>query len=1155
MMVFSILDIKGLALSCYHGGIDPAGIPNKEFGAIGSSGNLDIKMVNTARYGVERFIKNCLLPILDQRAPINVIGVNEGKDGNQRRRLLYPDYKLKTKELDPIEEEQKDACVEACWKLMLAIGSACVSTPGIEADDTIAYLCQRLPGGKVVHTVDADFLQLSSPSTIVQLRGEVLNAWKGVDLEHPQFTGDIIALYKSICGDSSDGYLGVRGVGEKAWEELKSKFGYDGLVEIAQCLKTNNFALVNQAINETGCKVLSKLMASLTEWKTSWQLAILHPEWCEGTFANRIISPTWVKRVPEMERLEGVLNDLNLQSYIPIFAKYTVKRIAVDAERLKTLNIDSMVERMRASNVVAFDYESYDPNQFPNYQKAKKGYVDVLSQRVVGCSFAFGDNLQYCPYFSSDHADTDNVDVSVISDLIKRIDNEADFQLVCANPSFEMTLTQSNFDYEFKKAIADTYELGSHVNENTVDGLKGLSRRYLNYIQQNYSEVVPEGKTMKDISLKEVLHYACDDSICTAHLYVLFRFITWCEGTFTFANDIEPYFQKVMSRSFAKGIKVDYGLLSKLEVEDAIEQIKVEERIRELLLENCSVVSEPGFKQLWQEIFAYESKALRFKGKSLEEIETKLIELKKKAYEDSKYVPLEKPNLDFSKGKNLTLIAHTMDFPGFRSVKEASVLKYIEGIREQATAQEVQLTEVQEEFLKHLGDVAPFLEIGGTESLPEFTAFCRQVVEDNPDLWVGDELNIDSPKQMAQLLYGKMNLPILIRNIDIGGTGKRTLWELPQAPSTGVIAIETIMAELPIDSWRWEVLDLLLRLRAISTKFKLYYKPYPLFRSPIDGRIHPSVRNCGTETRRPWGSAPNILQVSKKEEGKMRSAILPLTEEEVIVSIDFDQQELVILAGLSNDKNLRSCYQGDNKKDVHSLTGMGIYNFAQVQKGKPALSYDQFIELVKSKDKTATEIRKKKAKMTNFLMVYGGSEAGLSRKAIVPREEAQSWVSVFFDTYPGVTKYMERQIAMAKRYGFVTTVFGNRKHCDRIFNSNKGIQRAAERQGINFPIQSAAADVLKIVMKEIVLTKLQEETGCTIYAPVYDEVVASVPMGKVNEYISRMSNIMEMQLPHINIGLTTSVSVGKNWGEQVELGNRPLSGVVTTTLNELGYLC
>ena len=1147
-MVFSILDIKGLALSCYHGGIDPAAIPNAEG-----------KAINTARYGVERFIKNCLLPILENRAPINVIGVNDGKDGNMRRRLLYPAYKLKTKEEDPIEEAQKDACVEGCWKLLLALGSACVSTPGIEADDTIAYLCQRLPGGKIVHTVDADLLQLRSPTTSVLLRGEVSDAWKGIDMEHPEFTGDLIALYKSICGDTSDGYLGVRGVGQKAWDDLKEDFGYDGLVQITDCLKTNRFDLVAQAIAETGCKTLSKLMNSIAEWKTSWLLAKLHPEWCEGTFGNKIVLPVWVKRVPEMERLEGVLNDFSLTSYIPLLSKYTVKRIAVDAERLKTLDIGAMVERMRSSNVVAFDYESYDPNQFSDYQKARKGYVDVLSQRVVGCSFAFGDNLQYCPYFSANHADTSNVEVSVISDLIKRIDIEPEFQLVCANPSFEMTLTKSNFDYEIKKPIADTYELGSHVNENHVEGLKGLSRRYLNYIQQSYTEVVPEGKTMKDISLKDVLNYACDDSICTAHLYILFRFITWCEGTFTFANDIEPYFQKVMSKSFAKGIEVDYDRLSMLELEDAKDQITVEERIRKLLLENCSEVNESGFKQLWSEIYTYESSAMKFKNKTPEQIEEQLTKLKEKAYSDCKYVPLQKPDLDFSKRKSLTLIAHTMGFPGFRSIKTESVLKYVNDMRSQATEQEVYLTAIQEEFLTHLENLAPFFDIGAIDFFTHFDEFCRQIIEDNPDLWIGDELNIDSPKQMAQLLYGKMSLPILIRNIDIVGTGKRTLWELPQAPSTGVIAIETMMAELPIESWRWEVLNLLLKLRAISTKFKLYYKPYPLFRSPVDGRIHPSVRNCGTVTRRPTGSAPNILQVSKKEKGKMRSVILPLTEDEVIVSIDFDQQELVILAGLSNDTNLRSCYQGNNKRDVHSLTGLGIYNFAQQQRGKPGLTYERFAELAKSDDKKdvvaqeVIEIRKKKAKMTNFLMVYGGSEAGLARKAIVPKEVAGSWVSVFFDTYPGVTKYMERQIAMAKKKGFVTTLFGNRKHCDKIFNPNKAIQRAAERQAINQPIQGAAADVLKIVMKEICLRNVQEETNCTIYAPVYDEVVASVPKNMVAEYIRRMSDIMEMQLPHVNIGLTTSVSIGKNWGDQIELGNRPPPESITKTLNDLGY--
>lgn len=263
------------------------------------------------------------------------------------------------------------------------------------------------------------------------------------------------------------------------------------------------------------------------------------------------------------------------------------------------------------------------------------------------------------------------------------------------------------------------------------------------------------------------------------------------------------------------------------------------------------------------------------------------------------------------------------------------------------------------------------------------------------------------------------------------------------------------------------------------------------------------------------------------------------TEPQLMVSIDWDQQELAILAGLSGDANLLSCYTGSQRKDVHSMTATAIMNMGFRRTHSQLITYDEFQAIRKDKDhelySAAEHCRKKYAKTTNFLIVYGGSAAGLARKVIVPLEMAQEFVDAFYVMYPDVVKFQEATVAFARKHGYVLTAYGNRKHCDGIWHPQKGIRGSWERQAINAPIQSTAADVLKIVMREIVMRKIMQLTGATIYAPVYDEIVASVPYSMIYRYCLDMREVMSIQIPGTNVVLDTSVSIGANWGQQIEI--------------------
>lgn len=1122
-----LLDLRGLVWQSYYSG-NPRDVVTDEKGELRPS----------AAHGVDNFITMFLNPILEQHQPIDIIGVLEGSYANTRRRSLYQGYKAKPSqdEDSKIVSEEKDKCLECVQKLLLSVGAMLVKTPYAEADDTIGYLCKTLKGGQLIYTVDGDLLQLYTPSTVaVCIKRDYPEQYKG----HPLYPYNPVVLWKSICGDSSDGYVGVRGLGEKAFSELVEAFGYDGLQELERCVADSKFEPLLQAIEESNSKVLRKLYDARDEWTVSYKVAKIHPEWCSISFGDRVIKPQWTKRVPSVERVTKVLEPLGLMAHYDKLKKYLPRSWLLDAKVYATTNMSDIYAAMRDSWFVAFDYESYDSLKHPEYQAAKAGYVDVLNQAVTGASFAFGGNFQYCFYMPTKHRDTANVSVQNLKAVLLAMEHQ---QMIAHNAMFEQVVTYTNMDkYTFEKPVLDTVIMSSYTDENESAALKKLSKRYLNYDQITYREVVGEG-TMLDVSGAEVLAYGCDDSIVCAHLAVLFIAIMETEGTFDFYFNNEPYFDKAMLGSFVRGVPIDYEKLSEFDAKDNELYKNTYVQLRNLLSEHCASTNEDGFLKLWAEVAPFERKKLEEKGKSPEAIETVLTEKKTNLYKDAKYNPIQAPEYRTIK-RDISTIAKRLNLPAIRSIKQEWVETYCVGMRDQAE-KGANVSADQQVFL---GLLEPACALN-PDAIDSLQAWMNAYVQGDEALWLGDQLNAGSSDQMAKLFYAKMDLPILLRNISKKGDDKRSMFELEGAPSTNENAIRTWMTTLDKEGWQYNVLDCILVVRGIRTRRSLYYKPYPLWRSPIDGYTHPQIRNCGTVTRRPSGTAYNILQVSKtKDDGHMRSCFLPRSEDELVVSIDFVQEELVFMAGESGDINLRACYVGDNKKDVHTRTGLEIYNAQH----RPSIDYAAFEQMLEIGDKTANTIRKVWAKRTNFLVAYGGGAQGMARKIIVPLAMAEDFYEAFFTAYPKVRDYQDRKIKEARTHGYVTDCFGIRRHLPNIFHKNKRIRASAERQAGNAPIQGGAAGVLKIVLHDYVKHGIEERFGSTIYGPIYDELVASVPKKHVFDYVDKMADIMEIELPGLAISLSTSVSIGPNWGAQVEIGTRPTRELVDSTIVEI----
>lgn len=1155
-----ILDLRGLLLQAYHGG-----------SAVDQIRDEKGELQPTAIHGLDEFIRRFLEPILAQHAPINIIGVLEGKDNSARRRALVESYKQDkpSEKKSVIVEEEKRKLMIAAQKLLLGLGAILVSTPYCEADDTIKYLCDNLKGSKLVHTVDGDLLQMVNDNVAVCQRGVWRQEYNGMPLS----PYNCVAVYKSIVGDTSDGYVGVRGMGQKSWDALVEAYGYDGMKQLEECVRVGNYDMVQEALESNYTEQLDKLYKARDEWAMSYRLAVLHPEWCELSFRERVIKPEWAKRVPSEKRLRDVLEPMGLLHHMEAFKRFMPRKWLADKTYMLTHGLTKVIPAMLDSRFVAFDYESYDKLKHQPYRKAKPSYIDPLNQVMTGCSFAFGSNMQYCFYVPTKHRDTKNVQPDVVKGLIEAMQKQC---MVAHNSMFEQTVTYTNFDGLRISKPFDTVIMSSYVNENTSAGLKFLSKYWLNYDQIRYSDVVKHGEDMRDVSGAEVMEYGCDDSLVTAHLTVLFSTIMECERTWDFYEQNEPYFEQAMLGSFVRGVKIDTDRLAQLSAEDDELYNRTYAELRGLLETHCSTINEDGFTRLWAEIEPFEKAKLEEAGRKrinalldekykdlpddptrdfehaelLEQhavsVEARVIEKRQKLYPLCRYNPIAAPVMTTLK-KDIARIGKALGLPGIRSVKPDWLHTYCSGIATQVE-NGADITEQQQTFVHLLKGAAEL----SMDALDVLESWMNIYAKKNESLWSGDLLNAGSPDQIAQLFYGKMGLPILLRNQSKDGTDKRSLWNLEGAPSTGENAIRTWLMEMKPEQWEAQVLQCVLTIRGVRIRRSLYYVPYPLWVSPDDGMIHPQVRNCGTVTRRPSGTAPNVFQVSKtKDDGKTRSAFKPHKPGDLIVSIDFVQQELVIIAGESGDANLRACYIGpqEQRKDVHHLTAREIYNGQRP--GQRPISYAEYAELYDKKDKLATDIRKKYAKNTNFLEVFGGGPRGMARKIIVPLAMAEGFDAAFHNAYPGIKPYQQKRISEARRTGMVRSCFGGVRHLPNIWSKNKAWKAGAERQSGNFPVQGGAAEVLKIAMRDYVLKDIENRFDVTLIAPVYDEFVASVPAQFIAEYLEEMASIMEIELPGLNIRLSTSASVGASWGDQKELGTRPSREVTNAAIAEI----
>src|SRR3712207_109911 len=352
----------------------------------------------------------------------------------------------------------------------------------------------------------------------------------------------------------------------------------------------------------------------------------------------------------------------------------------------------------------------------------------------------------------------------------------------------------------------------------------------------------------------------------------------------------------------------------------------------------------------------------------------------------------------------------------------------------------------------------------------------------------GEEFNLNSPKQLGEILFLKLNLP----------TGKKT----KRGFSTDVEVLEHLSSQ------GFQIASNLLEYRKLAKLKNTYVDPIPKM-AGIGDRIHTCYHQIGTVTGRLSSSDPNLQNIPvKTEEGiQIRQGFIA-RDGWKLLSIDYSQVELRVLASLSKDENLLKSYQ--EKQDLHSVTAKRIFELRE--------------------DEEVSREQRIMAKIINFSIIYGKTPYGLSKELGIPVKEAGEYIRRYFDQYPKVADFENKVVAFAEEHGYVETYFGRRRIIDGICSKNKMIKSQAERMAINTVVQGTAAEILKKAMIQI-YNWLKGKEGILLLLQVHDELIFEIREDKIEEYQEILRNFMKNTVQLEDVELEVNANIGDTWAE------------------------
>ncbi len=352
------------------------------------------------------------------------------------------------------------------------------------------------------------------------------------------------------------------------------------------------------------------------------------------------------------------------------------------------------------------------------------------------------------------------------------------------------------------------------------------------------------------------------------------------------------------------------------------------------------------------------------------------------------------------------------------------------------------------------------------------------------------ELNISSPRQIGELLFDKLKLD-------------------PKAKKTARGSYTTDEATLTALSDKHPIIEEILEFRAVKKLLSTYIEPFPMFVNKQTGRVHTTFNQALTATGRLSSSNPNLQNIPiRTERGKeIRKAFVAGSADGLIVSADYSQIELRIMAHLSQDQHLIQAFR--NGVDVHAATAEKIFGVPHEE---------------------VTADQRRVAKTANFGIMYGISSFGLSQRLGISRSEAKKLIDDYFNAFPAIRSFIDDTIAAARENGYVETIFGRRRYLPDINAKNATVRALAERNAVNAPIQGTAADIIKLAMIGVERKMAEEGLKSKMVLQIHDELLFDT----ISSEREKLMSIVKEQMEHVtelSVPLTVECNYGKNWLE------------------------
>ncbi len=419
----------------------------------------------------------------------------------------------------------------------------------------------------------------------------------------------------------------------------------------------------------------------------------------------------------------------------------------------------------------------------------------------------------------------------------------------------------------------------------------------------------------------------------------------------------------------------------------------------------------------------------------------------------------------------------------------------------QKSLKDEKMINIYEIFEKPLLKILAFMEIEGVKIDNKFlkslsTKFEKKIVKIQNEVFKisKKEFNIASPKQLGEILYNDLKIA-----------------DLKKTKKGSFATSASVLEDLAFKGHKFP--QLVLDWRQVSKLKNTYSDSLPEHINPNTQRVHTSFLLAATTTGRLASSDPNLQNIPiKSEDGKdIRKAFIA-KKDHVLISADYNQIEMRILADLADVKGLKKAFK--NNEDIHSLTASQIFN----------------VDI-----KKVNQDQRRKAKAINFGIIYGISQYGLAKQINVTNHEAEEFLNAYFSKFPEIKIYMDRTIKFCRKSGFVNNIFGRRSHFININDKNYNIRNFQERAAINAPIQGSAAEIMRLAMIRLnkkLSDKKNQKTKMLLQ--IHDELIFETPKEEAKRIseiiIDEMSSVVKSEQHSFSIPLTVDLNIGENWG-------------------------